>query len=175
MRAPGSFDNKENNRSFTLSRLGNACGPRPRPGRLGAWKQVDDGSDIIDWVISRRAGELARFHPNLAISAGRGESLAAIEQAMHEHNTVALVIPAHTLKGDCASSAPPLAAVAEKSRRPLVTASNRTAFPTSLSPTWLSFAGCGTARRAVRQGHQPAAEPHASRRRVRQEGRQPGI
>jgi HPt (histidine-containing phosphotransfer) domain-containing protein len=42
------------------------------------------------------------------------KSVAAIEQAMHEQNTVALVIPAHTLKGESRQfGAEPLAAVAE--------------------------------------------------------------
>ncbi|MBW0144382.1 Hpt domain-containing protein [Sphingomicrobium sp. B8] len=43
------------------------------------------------------------------------ESLRKIEEAMHSHDTAALVIPAHTLKGESRQfGAEPLAEVAEK-------------------------------------------------------------
>ena len=42
------------------------------------------------------------------------KSIAQIEQAMHEQNTTALVIPAHTLKGESRQlGAEPLAKIAE--------------------------------------------------------------
>jgi histidine phosphotransfer protein HptB len=66
-------------------------------------EQVEDGSDIIDWVhFEKSRAELGPgFIRILSYFREDGEkSLAAIEQAMHEQNTVALVIPAHTLKGE---------------------------------------------------------------------------
>jgi len=79
---------------------------------------VDDGSDIIDWVhFEKSRSELGPgFIRILSYFREDGEkSLAAIEQAMHEHDTVALVIPAHTLKGESRQfGAEPLATIAEK-------------------------------------------------------------
>ena len=79
---------------------------------------MDEGSDIIDWVhFEKSRAELGPgFIRILSYFREDGEkSLAAIEQAMHEQNTVALVIPSHTLKGEARQfGAEPLAAVAEK-------------------------------------------------------------
>ena len=79
---------------------------------------MDDGSDIVDWVhFEKCRSELGPgFIRILAYFLEDGaKSLAAIEQAMHEQNTVALVIPAHTLKGEARQfGAEPLAAVAEQ-------------------------------------------------------------
>ncbi|HXG82256.1 MAG TPA: Hpt domain-containing protein [Sphingomicrobium sp.] len=79
---------------------------------------MEDGSDIIDWVhFEKSRAELGPgFIRILSYFREDGaKSLAAIEQAMHEHNTVALVIPAHTIKGESRQfGAEPLAAVAEK-------------------------------------------------------------
>jgi HPt (histidine-containing phosphotransfer) domain-containing protein len=79
---------------------------------------VEDGSDIIDWVhFEKSRSELGPgFIRILSYFREDGEkSLAAIELAMHQQNTVALVIPAHTLKGESRQfGAEPLAAVAEK-------------------------------------------------------------
>ncbi len=79
---------------------------------------MDDGSDIIDWVhFEKSRAELGPgFIRILSYFREDGEkSILAIEQAMHEQNTVALVIPAHTLKGESRQfGAEPLAAVAEK-------------------------------------------------------------
>ena len=79
---------------------------------------MDDGSDIIDWVhFEKSRAELGPgFIRILSYFREDGEkSIVAIEQAMHEQNTVALVIPAHTLKGESRQfGAEPLAAVAEK-------------------------------------------------------------
>lgn len=78
---------------------------------------MDDGSDIIDWVhFEKSRSELGPgFIRILSYFREDGaKSIAAIEQAMHEQNTVALVIPAHTLKGESRQfGAEPLAAVAE--------------------------------------------------------------
>ena len=79
---------------------------------------MDDGSDIIDWVhFEKSRAELGPgFIRILSYFREDGQkSIEAIEQAMHEQNTVALVIPAHTLKGEARQfGAEPLAAVAEK-------------------------------------------------------------
>jgi HPt (histidine-containing phosphotransfer) domain-containing protein len=79
---------------------------------------VDDGSNIIDWVhFEKSRAELGPgFIRILSYFREDGEkSIAAIEQAMHEQNTVALVIPAHTLKGEARQfGAELLAVVAEK-------------------------------------------------------------
>jgi histidine phosphotransfer protein HptB len=78
---------------------------------------VDDASDIIDWVhFEKSRAELGPgFIRILSYYREDGaKSVAAIEQAMHEQDTVALVLPAHTLKGESRQfGAEPLAAVAE--------------------------------------------------------------
>ena len=64
---------------------------------------MEDGSDIIDWVhFEKSRAELGPgFIRILSYYREDGaKSVAAIEQAMHEQDTVALVIPAHTLKGE---------------------------------------------------------------------------
>ena len=79
---------------------------------------MDDGSDIIDWVhFEKTRAELGPgFIRILSYFREDGaKSVTAIEQAMHEQNTVALVIPAHTLKGESRQfGAEALAVVAEK-------------------------------------------------------------
>jgi len=79
---------------------------------------VDDTSDIVDWVhFEKNRAELGPgFIRILSYFREDGaKSLAAIEQAMHSQDTVALVIPAHTLKGESRQfGAEPLAAVAEQ-------------------------------------------------------------
>ena len=78
---------------------------------------MDDGSDIIDWVhFEKSRGELGPgFIRILSYFREDGEkSLSAIDMAMHQQNTVALVIPAHTLKGEARQfGAEPLAQIAE--------------------------------------------------------------
>jgi len=78
---------------------------------------VSDGQDIVDWVhFERSRTELgAGFIRILGYFREDGiKSVAQIEQAMREQNTAALVIPAHTLKGEARQlGAEPLASVAE--------------------------------------------------------------
>ena len=80
--------------------------------------QLNISSDIVDWVHFERSR--AELGPGFIKILGYfredgAKSVAAIEQAMHEQNTVALVIPAHTLKGESRQfGAEPLAEVAEK-------------------------------------------------------------
>ena len=74
--------------------------------------------ELVDWVYFERSrNELGLgFIKILGYYREDGaKSVAAIEQAMRERNTVALVIPAHTLKGESRQfGAEPLAEVAEK-------------------------------------------------------------
>ncbi|MDQ3077856.1 MAG: Hpt domain-containing protein [Pseudomonadota bacterium] len=78
---------------------------------------MDDGIDIVDWVhFEKSRGELGPgFIRILGYFREDGaKSVASIEAAMREQNTVALVIPAHTLKGEARQfGAEPLAEVAE--------------------------------------------------------------
>ncbi len=79
---------------------------------------MDDGSDIVDWVhFERSRAELGPgFIRILSYFREDGtKSVEAIEEAMHQQDTVALVIPSHTLKGEARQfGAEPMAAVAEK-------------------------------------------------------------
>ena len=79
---------------------------------------MDDTSDIVDWVhFEKSRAELGPgFIRILSYFREDGaKSIQAIEQAMHRQDTVALVIPAHTLKGESRQfGAEPLAAVAEQ-------------------------------------------------------------
>lgn len=78
---------------------------------------MEDSTDIVDWVhFEKSRAELGPgFIRILSYYREDGaKSVAAIEQAMHSQDTVALVIPAHTLKGESRQfGAEPLAAVAE--------------------------------------------------------------
>ena len=78
---------------------------------------TDDARDIIDWgYFEKSRTELGPgFIRILSYFKEDGtKSIAQIEQAMHEQNTTALVIPAHTLKGESRQlGAEPLAKVAE--------------------------------------------------------------
>ena len=77
----------------------------------------DEAPDIIDWVhFEKSRAELGPgFIRILSYFREDGaKSLNQIEQAMHEGNATALVIPAHTLKGEARQfGAEPLAAIAE--------------------------------------------------------------
>ena len=79
---------------------------------------MDEDSDIVDWVhFEKSRAELGScFIRILGYYREDGaKSIAAIEAAMRERNTVALVIPAHTLKGESQQfGANPVAEVAEK-------------------------------------------------------------
>jgi HPt (histidine-containing phosphotransfer) domain-containing protein len=77
----------------------------------------DEARDIVDWsYFEKSRTELGPgFIKILAYFKEDGvKSIAQIEQAMHEQNTTALVIPAHTLKGEARQlGAEPLAEIAE--------------------------------------------------------------
>ena len=88
-----------------------------RPGATGKEIMVSDGQDIVDWVhFERSRAELGPgFIRIIGYFREDGEkSLGQIESAMREQNTAALVIPAHTLKGEARQlGAEPLAKIAE--------------------------------------------------------------
>jgi histidine phosphotransfer protein HptB len=77
----------------------------------------EDASEIVDWAhFEKSRSELGPgFIRILSYFKEDGiKSIGQIEQAMREENTVALVIPAHTLKGESRQlGAEPLAKVAE--------------------------------------------------------------
>jgi len=76
-----------------------------------------EGSTLVDWTaFSRSRAELgAGFVRILGYFREDGvKSVAAIEAAMRAHNAAAMVIPAHTLKGEARQfGADPLATLAE--------------------------------------------------------------
>jgi histidine phosphotransfer protein HptB len=78
---------------------------------------VNDEQEIVDWVhFERSRAELGPgFIRILSYFREDGtKSVASLEQAMREQDTAALVIPAHTLKGEARQlGAEPLAKVAE--------------------------------------------------------------
>ena len=77
----------------------------------------DDSEGIVDWIYFEKSrAELGPgFIRILGYFREDGEkSVARIEQAMRDHRTVELVIPAHTLKGEARQfGAAPLADCAE--------------------------------------------------------------
>ena len=78
---------------------------------------MDDGNDLVNWVhFEKSRGELGPgFIRILGYFREDGaKSVALIETAMREQNTIGLVIPAHTLKGEARQfGADPLADCAE--------------------------------------------------------------
>ena len=78
---------------------------------------ADEARNIVDWAhFEKSRSELGPgFIRILSYFKEDGvKSIAQIEQAMHEQNTTALVIPAHTLKGESRQlGAEPLAKIAE--------------------------------------------------------------
>ena len=78
---------------------------------------ADDAPDIIDWAyFDKSRTEMGPgFIRILSYFREDGEkSIAQIEQAMRAENSVALVLPAHTLKGEARQlGAEPLAVIAE--------------------------------------------------------------
>ena len=78
---------------------------------------ADEARDIVDWThFEKSRSELGPgFIRILSYFKEDGvKSIAQIEQAMREQNTAALVIPAHTLKGESRQlGAEPLAKIAE--------------------------------------------------------------
>jgi HPt (histidine-containing phosphotransfer) domain-containing protein len=78
---------------------------------------TDEARDIVDWVhFEKSRTELGPGFIRILnyFKEDGTKSIADIEQAMHSQNTAALVIPAHTLKGESRQlGAEPLAKIAE--------------------------------------------------------------
>ena len=78
---------------------------------------TDEARDIVDWTYFEKSrAELGPgFIRILSYFKEDGvKSIDQIEQAMRDQNTTALVLPAHTLKGESRQlGAEPLAAIAE--------------------------------------------------------------
>jgi HPt (histidine-containing phosphotransfer) domain-containing protein len=78
---------------------------------------TDEARDIVDWAhFEKSRTELGSgFIRILSYFKEDGvKSVEQIEQAMHDENTIALVLPAHTLKGESRQlGAEPLAKIAE--------------------------------------------------------------
>ncbi len=77
----------------------------------------DEARDVVDWAhFEKSRAELGpAFIRILSYFKEDGvKSISQIEQAMHEQSTTALVIPAHTLKGEARQlGAEPVAKLAE--------------------------------------------------------------
>ena len=78
---------------------------------------TEGAPDIVDWAhFEKCRSELGPGFIRILnyFREDGAKSVAQIEQAMHNENTTALVIPAHTIKGEARQfGAEPLAAVAE--------------------------------------------------------------
>ena len=99
---------------------------------------MEDASNIVDWVhFEKTRAELGPgFIKILGYFREDGaKSVLEVEQAMHEQNTIGLVIPAHTLKGEARQfGAEPLAAVAEKIEQVARFCIETHSFPDNLIP-----------------------------------------
>lgn len=85
---------------------------------MGACSLSEEAGDIVDWEAFEKAR--AELGPGFVRILGYFQedgvkSVAAIEAAMHEENTAALVLPAHTLKSEARQfGAEPLGDAAEE-------------------------------------------------------------
>jgi HPt (histidine-containing phosphotransfer) domain-containing protein len=81
------------------------------------WELSDEQPEIVDWALfEKNRAELGPgFIRIISYFREDGEkSVGQIETAMRDENTTALVIPAHTIKGEARQlGAEPLAAIAE--------------------------------------------------------------
>ena len=99
---------------------------------------MDDQAEIVDWLYFEKAR--AELGPGFIRILGYyredgAKSVARIEQAMREQNTVDLVIPAHTLKGESRQfGAEPLAALAERIEQVARSCIETHRFPDELVP-----------------------------------------
>jgi HPt (histidine-containing phosphotransfer) domain-containing protein len=113
-------------------------GPCPRSSGARVEQLSDEQPDIVDWALfEKNRAELgpgfiriiSYFHEDGA------KSVAQIEHAMREENTTALVLPAHTIKGEARQlGAEPLAAIAELIERTARLCMETHRFPDELVP-----------------------------------------
>ena len=110
----------------------------------------DEARDIVDWVhFERCRSELGPgFIRILSYFKEDGvKSIGQIEEAMREENTPALVIPAHTLKGEARQlGAEPLAKVAELIETTARFCVESRRFPDELVPEVVQLRTCSTKR-----------------------------
>ena len=103
--------------NFTLCGLSLVGGPQPALSRIEEQDVTDETRDIVDWAhFEKSRTELGpAFIRILSYFKEDGvRSIAEIEQAMHDQNTIGLVLPAHTLKGESRQlGAEPIAKIAE--------------------------------------------------------------
>jgi HPt (histidine-containing phosphotransfer) domain-containing protein len=89
---------------------------RRRPA-LEEQQVTDEARDVVDWThFEKSRTELGPGFIRILnyFKEDGTKSIAQIEQAMHSQNTAALVLPAHTLKGESRQlGAEPLARIAE--------------------------------------------------------------
>ena len=139
---------------------------------------TDEARDIVDWAhFEKSRTELGpAFIRILSYFKEDGvKSIAQIEQAMHEQNTIALVLPAHTLKGELRQlGAEPIAKIAE-----LIETTARfcveiaTDFPTNSCPKSSNCGRCSTrpsscsTRRPTRWSSAPRRPASAARSATR--------
>ena len=99
---------------------------------------ADEARDIVDWAYFEKSRtELGPgFIRILSYFKEDGtKSIAQIESAMREQNTVALVMPAHTLKGESRQlGAEPVAVIAELIERTARVCVESHRFPDELVP-----------------------------------------
>lgn len=117
--------------------MAGCCGTPAWPAGMEDVK-LEHSVDIVDWGYfeSTRSQLGPGFIRILGYFREDGEkSLQQIEQAMREHNTVALIIPAHTLKGESRQfGAESLADVAEKIEQTARLSVEQHRFPDELIP-----------------------------------------
>ena len=111
---------------------------------------ADEARDIVDWAHfeKSRADLGPGFIRILTYFKEDGvKSVAQIEQAMRDENTTALVLPAHTLKGEARQlGAEPLAVMAELIESTARFCVEDAAFPTSSCRKSWSSGPCSTRR-----------------------------
>ena len=92
-------------------------GPQPEVSGVKEQSVADEARNIVDWAFFEKSRTQLGpgFIRILTYFKEDGmKSVAQIEQAMRDQNTAALVLPAHTLKGESRQlGAEPLAKIAE--------------------------------------------------------------
>ena len=136
-----------------------------------------EARDIVDWVhFEKNRAELGPgFIRILCYFREDGvKSIAQIEEAMREQNTAALVVPAHTLKGESRQlGAEPLAKIAELIETTARFCVESRRFPDELVPEVVELRACSTrrsscsTRRPTRSSAAPARAASAARSTTR--------